>query len=111
MHLKGGTKNCGIYSTKPEECTSFKCLWLMGVGASKDRPDRSGIFLYGSTSVFGEAIIASEVWLDSSKHPKAEAVMLKSKDLANRIGAKLMVRRHAPIIEQHTSCGDGRDNE
>lgn len=111
MHLKSGTKKCSIYADKPEECSSFQCLWVMGLGNSKDRPDRSGIFLYGSTSVFGDAIIASETWLDSSKQPKGKATLEKARELCKRISAKLMVRQHAPITQTHSVCEAGGDNE
>lgn len=111
VYLKGGTKKCSIYADKPEECSSFKCLWLIGLGNSKDRPDRSGILLYGSSSTFGEAVIASDCWLDASKQPRGKATVDKARELCKRIGAHLMVRTHAPITQTHSLCDARGDNE
>src|SRR5690349_7136698 len=38
-HCKIGV-GCGIYEERPEECKSFKCSWLMGIGGQQYRPDK-----------------------------------------------------------------------
>lgn len=42
-HLKRGYKGCTIYMDRPVSCKRFACLWLLGMGKNKDRPDRSGL--------------------------------------------------------------------
>jgi hypothetical protein len=41
-HCKPG-QGCGIYEDRPLSCSGFRCLWLRGVGAEEDRPDRIGV--------------------------------------------------------------------
>jgi hypothetical protein len=38
---------CGIYAepTRPVACQTYTCLWVMGYGRKKDRPDRSGVIV------------------------------------------------------------------
>ena len=45
--LRLGKPGCGVHGTpqQPESCVSFRCLWLQGVGANDQRPDRVGVFL------------------------------------------------------------------
>jgi hypothetical protein len=38
-------RGCAIHPTKPEECRTFACAWLLGLGGDGDRPDQSGILL------------------------------------------------------------------
>jgi hypothetical protein len=38
-------KGCAIYETRYQSCRDFRCLWLLGVGADEDRPDRSRVVL------------------------------------------------------------------
>jgi len=35
--------NCSIYKDRPEVCKGYKCLWILGHGEEKDRPDKSFI--------------------------------------------------------------------
>lgn len=34
---------CAIQETKPEVCTEYQCIWLRGIFADRDRPERSKI--------------------------------------------------------------------
>lgn len=37
---------CAIYSSKPDECTDYSCMWRDGlIGDDSHRPDRSGLLL------------------------------------------------------------------
>lgn len=36
-------QGCIIYATRPEECQTFQCAWLQGVGEPKHRPDLTGV--------------------------------------------------------------------
>jgi len=60
-HLSAcSSKACGIYDTRPDECATFECIWLTGaLGNSKMRPDKSGIMLTYSSSIYGPAIVAN----------------------------------------------------
>lgn len=46
-NLRAGcsTKACAIYTERPDQCASFRCLWLDGMGPAAMRPDRSGVVL------------------------------------------------------------------
>lgn len=59
---------CGVYDTKPECCTEFKCLWLHGAvgNGEEDRPDMLGVmfdYLRSAETIakVGNVIIAYEV--------------------------------------------------
>lgn len=50
-HLKAGrsTRCCSLGDeARPEACRAFACGWLLGIGANKDRPDRSGVMITSS---------------------------------------------------------------
>jgi len=38
-------RGCKIYANRPEECTDFRCQWLIGFGNAEMRPDRCGFVL------------------------------------------------------------------
>lgn len=38
-------QGCGIYETRPEVCSGYRCKWLDGHGEETDRPDRSGMLI------------------------------------------------------------------
>lgn len=38
-------KGCGIYSTRPDPCREFRCLWHYGMMRGELRPDRCGIIV------------------------------------------------------------------
>ena len=40
-----GNEGCTIYKSRPTPCREFKCMWLQGVGAKDDRPDKTGSML------------------------------------------------------------------
>ena len=42
-------KGCNTYNTRPSECRKFRCGWLSGVGASGQRPDKSGYMIHISS--------------------------------------------------------------
>ncbi len=54
-YLKAGCRGCRIYESRPDQCRSFDCLWLQGVGPSAMRPDRSGVVMVtrGGSAVHG----------------------------------------------------------
>jgi hypothetical protein len=41
-------KGCAIYATRPKECASYSCLWLLDekgdLVREEERPDKSGLF-------------------------------------------------------------------
>ena len=99
VHMKAsGTKKCSIYteSTKPKECETFSCLWLEGLGSSKDRPDRSGLMFITSESRVGFSIVGFEVWFDAGAQARSRHVVTEARALAKRIQANLLHRRFDP---------------
>lgn len=46
---------CSCYESRPDECRTFKCLWLSGMGPDAHRPDRIGVFftIYQTPEVDG----------------------------------------------------------
>ena len=53
---KGPCKDaCTIYETRPQACRDFECLWLLGFGEERDKPDKSKvIFVTGRSPVVGD---------------------------------------------------------
>jgi hypothetical protein len=41
-HQRRGYRCCSIYSERPKFCIEFKCSWLRGEFAIRDRPDKIG---------------------------------------------------------------------
>jgi len=42
-------RGCGIYETRPEECRTFRCLWLDGVLPEHLKPNHIKAVVYGHT--------------------------------------------------------------
>jgi hypothetical protein len=59
-HTCGG---CAIYPTRPTDCQTYKCLWLMGAFPQDEaRPDKLGIVFDTATNhVVGTFVIAREM--------------------------------------------------
>lgn len=73
---RGTTKSCTIYAERPEPCGTFKCGWLMGVGGSKDRPDKSGLMLTNSTqTTLHDAFQIQAYRLGSTWSSRAQALL------------------------------------
>jgi len=58
-HLSGN--GCGIYRSRPAECQTFTCFWLID-GSLPDsvRPDRCGLMVWTKRSGFGQAFGSDE---------------------------------------------------
>ncbi len=72
LHQVAGGGGCSIYTTRPESCQKFLCLWIQadpkGILQDKDRPDKCGVMLLdaGDHSAFTKGtgmpvVIAHEV--------------------------------------------------
>jgi hypothetical protein len=52
LHQIGGGGGCSIYTTRPESCQKFMCLWLQsdpqGILSERDRPEKCGVILLAS---------------------------------------------------------------
>ena len=42
---------CRVYETRPNACREYKCLWLRGLFAEEDRPDRAGLVVHLEQSI------------------------------------------------------------
>jgi len=54
-------EGCGIYSTRPKECHTYQCLWLIGNGMPEHRPDRLGVILEANTLDLGPGAMAPAI--------------------------------------------------
>ncbi len=36
---------CAIYQSRPQECQTYQCLWLVGEGEPQHRPDKLGVIV------------------------------------------------------------------
>ena len=55
-------QGCTVYVSRPEECKTFRCQWLLGLGGASDRPDRVRIVVdYSRIKLLGNALVA-QVW-------------------------------------------------
>lgn len=56
-------RGCGIYDTRPNQCRNFLCLWKLGLGSSKDAPDKIGVVFDSYTDDRGRTVLrAAEMW-------------------------------------------------
>lgn len=48
---------CAVYADRPTPCRVWYCLWRLGAGTEKDRPDRSGMVLSVTEAVGGLEVV------------------------------------------------------
>lgn len=49
---------CKIYESRPQECSAFKCQWLLGFGTGEERPDQVRIVVdYSRNPVLGNVLV------------------------------------------------------
>jgi len=59
-------RGCSIYAARPGSCRTFRCAWLQGLFADKDRPDRIGVIFAAQETAVGQVLVAFELWLGAS---------------------------------------------
>jgi hypothetical protein len=74
------SRGCSIYNERPDECRAFVCGWLEGVGATADRPDRSGVVLsvVYSEALRSEILQVHEVWPDAARGDRASRLIARA---------------------------------
>jgi Fe-S-cluster containining protein len=77
--------NCLIYKDRPDVCQSYKCLWLMGYGEEKDRPDRSGILCDTIHNIEG-AIECKSLWDGASNTLRGKMTIQRLVDQTRKVG-------------------------
>ena len=56
------SSGCSIYSSRPQECSTFECGWLQGGTGPGQRPDKSGIMAYNILHPeLGETLLVIEI--------------------------------------------------
>lgn len=56
-------RGCAIYDTRPDQCRNFLCLWKLGLGRSKDAPDKIGVVFDSYQNDLGQTVLrAAEMW-------------------------------------------------
>lgn len=72
-------KGCSIFESdnRPKVCSSFKCLWLQGMGLPEDRPDLSGVMCSANKLNGGSWVFAIET--------KQDAAMTTGRNMIERI--------------------------
>lgn len=72
---------CAIYQSRPQECQTYKCLWLVGEGEPEDRPDKLGVILeitqLNLVKVQAPAVIVREVRPDAFETSAARSFIGK----------------------------------
>ena len=66
---------CGIYGTpeRPEGCSGFRCLWLLGFFSNQDQPHRSKVLFEFYTTIQGKPVIrALEVVPGAWDNPRVQ---------------------------------------
>ena len=87
------SKACGIYDTRPDECATFKCLWLEGMfGNSKMRPDKSGILLSYTSSAFGPSVLANLIREGADKTTLGKQLLSTVRERLQGTGINLLLR-------------------
>lgn len=70
-----GEPGCGIYATRPEACSGFRCVWLDSptMHPVKHRPDKlGGVFVITDTN---EAIAFFESYQGAAERPEAASLI------------------------------------
>lgn len=101
-------QGCGIYETKPAECTSFKCMWLREGLHLRFKPDKIGLLFFEHVFKFGQGVTCIEMHegaLDTSEGEAAiNYVMQKHTVVLCRFDGKRTVRtnnfQHLAQIER-----------
>jgi len=81
---------CSIYGSRPGACRGFACLWLLGFGVERHRPDRSGVLLEAQHSLLGETVVVRELAPRSLQRDKGAHLMRELR----RSGLGLYVKHH-----------------
>ncbi len=80
MQLTGGLphSNCKIYgsSKRPESCSGYSCLWLLGHGKEEDRPDRS-LIIADTTHKIGGAIEIKQLKEGAADTPEGMETIIR----------------------------------
>ena len=75
---------CGIYTDRPEPCSSARCQWLLGVGANRDRPDLCGLVVWlVDEAVERPFVVVHEVWPGAAKRGRGPGLIAR---LVGQIG-------------------------
>jgi hypothetical protein len=59
-HCKQGV-GCKIYAKRPEECGSYQCSWLQGLGEEHERPDKTGVVIDTVTYGYAQEVLV-RIW-------------------------------------------------
>src|SRR6185369_706015 len=57
-HCPHEKRGCSMYSSRPESCRTFECVWLRGQLERKDRPDRIGIVFSAAEMADRQVVLA-----------------------------------------------------
>ncbi len=78
------TKGCAIYSTRPQECRDYACLWIEGEFADGDRPDQIGLMFDLPKAIEQhpdyegiQVICARELWTNARDEPRAATLLMQ----------------------------------
>lgn len=109
LHQLGG-KGCSIYSTRPESCQKFMCLWLQadpkGILQDKDRPEKCGVMLLvsGDHSAFTKGT-GIQVTIAHEVAPGAFG-RYHGERLINKLRSKLVM-----VLVPYGGMGKGEDRK
>lgn len=81
---------CAVYESRPSACRGFRCLWLLGFGVDRHRPDRSGVLLEAQQSRLGETVVVRELAPRATLRDKGAHLMRELR----RSGLGLYVKHH-----------------
>ena len=68
LHRRGF--RCTIYSDRPKMCADYRCSWIRGIGAVKDRPDTSDILIDRRMTKWGYCLVAKQLKLGAAMTAK-----------------------------------------
>ncbi len=60
-HLEKQGFRCTIYEDRPKMCAEYRCSWLRGLGADKDRPDTCGMLIDRRMTKWGYVLVAKQL--------------------------------------------------
>lgn len=100
---------CSVYSTRPQSCRDFECLWLQGALPEWAKPDNIGL-MFTATLPDGDfakatglqAMVAWEVWSGALEDPRVKNLLA---DLARRALVVIISGRSRKVIGPRDQLG------
>ncbi len=88
-HLAGDARGytaggCAIQDTKPDVCRDYYCMWRLGHGGERDRPDECGIMADTLHNIAG-AVECKQLWDGAADAPRGAKAIIRISQSSGRV--------------------------